>query len=455
VQIGQVNRRNRTFPNGQPWSSDSKGNESPVSLPLNGFTIAVLKGQIVATWNSKRPQTWSVYHCNVPSPGLPQICGEVPFGTSIQVNYTQKFDVVMKSGSDSIVAFKDYPSNLAVVGTDYPDFLTWFFGGGHVPQVIFDTIQTELTKVFENFTVPDVKTFALTSLLFPSLHVVHLQDVALTAGLYLTGSLDQPITVSPDSTTLNPGQGVQLKVDGIPASQVAWKQPRSGSISATGYYTAPASISSAEVIVITAMNRSNASSTGSAMVLVYPGAAAGGVAVAPYSSLVTPGQQVELSTTDARGKPVSVNWTLSPDIGQIDPDAEQGLYIYTAPASLSGAAEVTASAVNSTDPGKTGKAIIRLVPSTQISVKPDQSSLKYGGTLDLVATVPAGDTDDLRWLVYPIDAGKIVPNTDDPTKAVYSAPSSSPPQGNQVSIIAYLVDDQAGGLGKATITLTS
>ena len=36
-------------------------------------------------------------------------------------------------------------------------------------------------------------------------------------------------------------------------------------------------------------------------------------------------QLVQLSTTDASGNPVSVNWKLSPDIGQINPGFGQGL----------------------------------------------------------------------------------------------------------------------------------
>ena len=86
--------------------------------------------------------------------------------------------------------------------------------------------------------------------------------------------------------------------------------------------------------MITAVSASNPDSVGSAMVLVYQSPAATGVAVAPGSSLVTPGQQVQLSTTDATRNPVSVDWTLSPNIGQIDSGFGQGLYTYTAPAAI-------------------------------------------------------------------------------------------------------------------------
>ena len=178
IRIGQLNHQNEKWPNSEAWSSDSGCNESPVSISLNGFSLAVSNGQIVATWNSKQPQYWSVWNCNVPAPGLPQVCGANAFKTAIQVNYSQTFDVVMKSGSDSTVAFKNHPPNLTAVPTDFPSGWDRFWLGDHVPTAVFDGIQTALAGAFKDFTVPDVKTFALTSLLFPSLHVVHLQDVA-------------------------------------------------------------------------------------------------------------------------------------------------------------------------------------------------------------------------------------------------------------------------------------
>jgi hypothetical protein len=223
------------------------------------------------------------------------VCGANAFKTAIQVNYAQTFDVVMKSGSDSTVAFKNHPPNLTAVPTDFPSGWDRFWLGDHVPTAVFDGIQTALAGTLD-FTVPDVKTFALTSLLFPSLHVVHLQDVALDCGPLPHWQPRPANQLVSRQHELTPGQSIQLSVAGIPTSEVLWKPPRIGSISATGYYTAPASIRSAEVVIITAVDASDANSTGSAMVLVYQSPAAGGVAVAPGSSLVTPGQQVQLST---------------------------------------------------------------------------------------------------------------------------------------------------------------
>jgi hypothetical protein len=244
---------------------------------------------MVASWNCKQPQYWSVYNCNVPIGKMPQVCGNNAFLTSIQVNYTQTFDVIMKSGSDSTVAFNSRPPTLTAVPTDFPSGWDRFWLGDHVPATVITNIGNALTTVFKDFSVPEVNTFALTSLLFPSQHAVHLKDVALPADLYLTGSLDQPIAVTPARTTLTPGQSVQFTVAGRPASEILWTPPRIGSISANGYYTAPSSMSSAQVVVITAISGSNPNSAGRAMVLVDQSRAASEVEIAPGSSLMTPG----------------------------------------------------------------------------------------------------------------------------------------------------------------------
>jgi hypothetical protein len=50
--------------------------------------------------------------------------------------------------------------------------------------------------------------------------------------------------------------------------------------------------------------------------------------------------------------------------------------------------------------------------------------------------------------------GKVEPNAGDHTKATYTAPRA-PAKGNQVFVVAYLVNDQAAGLGIAIIKLSS
>jgi hypothetical protein len=87
-------------------------------------------------------------------------------------------------------------------------------------------------------------------------------------------------------------------------------------------------------------------------------------------------------------------------------------------------------------------------------VQPAQASSKLGASVALTATVTAGDSEDLGWLVYPSDAGKVVFDPNDPAKATYTAPPTMP-NSNLLRVVAYLVDDEAAGLGSAVITISS
>jgi len=169
---------------------------------------------------------------------------------------------------------------------------------------------------------------------------------------------------------------------------------------------------------------------------------------------VTSGKHVKLSTTGADGKPLSVNWTLSPNTGSITQGFKQGEYVYAAPTELSGVTEVTAMAVDSANPTHTGTAVIQLTPSTSIAVQPAQSSVKLGTTLALTATVAAGDAQNLRWVVYPGGSGTVAFDINDPTQATYAAPVSVT-AGDLVHVMAYLVDDQAAGSGSSVVSLVS
>ncbi|MGA4635942.1 hypothetical protein ACPA5B_18900 [Pseudomonas solani] len=450
---GQVNNRNTTYPNGAVWSSDSNSNESPLGLSSNGFSLQASGGKILAKWSYKQPQTWSVYNCSIPIGGLPSVCGAIPFGTAVQVDYSQTFDLIMNPGADNSVSFKSTSLNLALTPTDVPSGWDKFWAGVGLPSSVQDEVKDSLRKSFEGFSLQDINTFTLTSLLFPNKHAVHLEQVTLSAGLDMAGRMDQPISVAPASTTLSPGEHVQFSVAGQAAADFLWEiKPHVGGITAAGLYTAPAKIGSAELVVITAISRKDASSASSAMVLVREKPASGGIAVAPGDCLVTPGQQIQLSTTDKDGKPISVDWTLTPNIGQIRPALGQGLYVYVAPPAQSEAVQVTASAVGSMDHQLTGKATLRVVPASTVSITPAQSSLKCGASLGLLADVPAEDADDVCWVVFPSGSGKIVADADHPGKAIYTAPAKIP-QGNQVFVVAYKVDDQTAGLGIAVINL--
>jgi hypothetical protein len=230
--------------------------------------------------------------------------------------------------------------------------------------------------------------------------------------------------------------------------------PRVGSISAGGLYTAPAMIGEAIVVVVTAVSKSDPSRTGSAMVLIFQSPAAQGVDVEPGASVVTPSQTIALACTDSSGNALPVNWTLSPNIGQITSGWSAGQYTYTAPATIATATQVTATAVNQANAAQSGSSVIQVTPTATVTVTPSSATAKPGATVSLTATVSAGDAGDLAWVVYPSGTGTVAADPNDASKATYTAPN--PARTNkQARVVAYFVDDEAAGLGVAVVTIAS
>ena len=68
-------------------------------------------------------------------------------------------------------------------------------------------------------------------------------------------------------------------------------------------------------------------------------------------------------------------------------------------------------------------------------------------------TTPANISGDTEVTVSAVNPANREPNAGDHTKATYTAPPAS--KGDQVFVVAYLVNDQAAGLGIAVIKLSS
>ena len=75
-----------------------------------------------------------------------------------------------------------------------------------------------------------------------------------------TLALSPPVSVTPQGITMSTGQAQQFSasINGVPAAAVNWSiSPQIGTISATGLYTAPASLSSTQPITVTATSQAN------------------------------------------------------------------------------------------------------------------------------------------------------------------------------------------------------
>ncbi|MBV8730437.1 MAG: hypothetical protein JO336_11590, partial [Acidobacteriia bacterium] len=158
------------------------------------------------------------------------------------------------------------------------------------------------------------------------------------------------VSVTPHSVTLSASQMQSFTA----SAQVTWSiSPAAGSISSSGIYTAPASISAAQTVVVTATSIANPANTATASVNLVPVS----VAVSPAAVSLFASQSQQFTPSVAGSSNSGVSWTISPLVGSI---SSAGLYI--APAAVGSVQAVTVTATSLADPSKSTSAVVTLLP---------------------------------------------------------------------------------------------
>ncbi len=218
------------------------------------------------------------------------------------------------------------------------------------------------------------------------------------------------IQITPSAVTLTGGQNQQFTATpiGVPAG-VTWSiSPQIGSIDPNlGIYTAPPAIPTTQKITVTATSTFDSTVSGIATVTLQPTA----ISVSPATVTLTGGQTQQFTVT-ASGIQPTVTWSISPQLGSIDPN----LGIYTAPASITASQKVTVTAASTVNPAISAIATITLQPAT-ITVTPANVSLTGGLTQQFTATV-SGIQGGVTWSINP-QVGSI-----DPNFGIYTAPAA-------------------------------
>jgi hypothetical protein len=212
------------------------------------------------------------------------------------------------------------------------------------------------------------------------------------------------VTISPPSTSATTGSSVQFSaaVQGTATDKsVAWKAS-SGSITASGVFTAPGSAGTA---IVTATSNADPTKSASAGVTVTatpappspipPSPSVTAVSISPTSaSSVTGGTVPFAATVQGTTSNKTVTWNaLSGSITTAG--------VYTAPAK---AGTDTVTAISNADPTKTASAVVTVTAPTpgpappspsvsSVTVSPASGSTTTGGTLQFTAAVQGTATD--------------------------------------------------------------
>ena len=227
-----------------------------------------------------------------------------------------------------------------------------------------------------------------------------------------TGSV--AVAVTPATAALYPSQTQQFTamVNNAGTTAVTWSiNPNVGTISASGLYTAPASISTQQQVTVTATSQADTTKSATATVTLNPPPVA--VSVSPTSATLQMGQTRQFTATVTGTSNTAVTWSISPSVGSI---SSSGLY--TPPSPIPSQQTVTVKATSQADNTKSASASITLVPVSVFLNYSGSTTLGPGQTLQFTAIVGGTTNTAVTWSLSLYAPGTIS------SSGLYTAPSS-------------------------------
>lgn len=280
-------------------------------------------------------------------------------------------------------------------------------------------------------------------------------------GFGVPSAFAQTVSVSPSSAQVNIGSTQQFSaaVTGGGNGIVIWSLSGAGcagitcgSISGSGFYTAPKTAPNPPTVTITAESLSNTSVTGTATVqILQPTPIA--VAVSPTPVTVSPGSQEVFSAAVTGTSNTTVAWNVTgagcflTSCGSID-----GTGVYTAPANIPNPPTVTVTATSLADNTKKGSAQVTLAATVGVSVVPANVQLLIGNQQQFTAQVVGTSNSIVNWSVSGAGCSGAACGTVT-SAGLYTAPST-PPSPATVLVAASSAADSSK-TGGASVTVVS
>src|SRR6202142_562350 len=257
--------------------------------------------------------------------------------------------------------------------------------------------------------------------------------------------------VNPNPATLYAGQSQQFTAvvaDAPPSAAVSWtlQPPEAGTISPSGFYSAPTTVAAQQTVSVIATSKDDPSKSATATVTLLPAAVhvppAVSVSVSPQTVALQAGQTQQFAATVTNAADTAVTWSLTPsDAGTIDANG-----FYAAPSAIASPQTVAVTAASEADPTKTGSATLTLIPGPSLlldqAVAPD--SAPSGQTVTLLASgFPAGEIAPANIVVtlQPQSAG---------APAAAAAASALYPISTNTSAVTFVIPDSLNVLQAVT-----
>jgi len=230
------------------------------------------------------------------------------------------------------------------------------------------------------------------------------------------------ISITPQSTSVSTGSTQQFtaSVQNTGNTAVTWQvnnvtngTATTGLISASGNYTAPASVPNPATVTVTAVSQADPTKSASASVNITAPPAAVSISITPPSATLATGGTQQFSAKVNNTNNTTVTWQVN---NVTNGTATTGLISasgnYTAPANVPSPATVTVTAVSQADPTKSASASVNItapaavngtafyVSTTGNDSNPGSISSPWRTIQHAASTVPPGATVYVRGGVY-------------------------------------------------------
>ena len=204
-----------------------------------------------------------------------------------------------------------------------------------------------------------------------------------------------PVIVSPGPVSLYASQVQQFSalVQGTANQAVSWSMsPLVGTLSSTGLYTAPSSITAAQTVTVTAYSVAAGTYSNARVTLLPP------IKVNLYSSYFvdTVDQTSQFGAQVLNTSNKAVTWSISPAVGSIN---SAGLY--TAPGTITAQQTVSVTATSMADPTKSATGTVVLNPPVAVTMSPASVTLLPSATQQFTAYVAWSSNTGVTWSLSP------------------------------------------------------
>lgn len=275
----------------------------------------------------------------------------------------------------------------------------------------------------------------------PSPNVVTIVATSL-ADLSATGSAaaiigstsDITVSVSPSSATIYEGQQqlISAMVNGTTIQAVTWSVTCSssscGSVSPSGIYSAPSSISSSFQAKVLAASVADPTKSAPSVITVQPLT----VSVTPKTITLVTNATTQFTATVVGSSNSAVTWKLSgAGCSGVACGTITSSGFYTAPSAVPTVPQVNVTATSSADPNQSSTAVVTVIPPVSVAISPSSAIVLEGQQQQFTATVSGTSNTSVSWSVSGNGCSGAACGTVS-SSGLYTAPASvpSPPQVN-------------------------